>query len=57
LFALLGTPSDQKHHALLDGGHIPADRRAIMREVLDWLDAHLGPVRRTTSVARATPTP
>ena len=57
LFELLGTPSHQKRHALLDGGHIPTDRRAIMREALDWLDAHLGPVRRTTSVARATPAP
>jgi hypothetical protein len=57
LFALLGTPSDLKRHALLDGGHIPTDRREVIREVLDWLDRHLGPVRRTTSVARATPAP
>jgi pimeloyl-ACP methyl ester carboxylesterase len=57
LFALLGTPSDLKRHALLDGGHIPTDRRAVMREVLDWLDRQLGPVRRTTSVAGATPAP
>jgi pimeloyl-ACP methyl ester carboxylesterase len=57
LFTLLGTPSDRKRHALLDGGHIPTDRREVMREVLDWLDAQLGPVRRTTSVARATQTP
>jgi dipeptidyl aminopeptidase/acylaminoacyl peptidase len=51
LFALLGTPSDLKRHALLDGGHIPTDRRAVMREVLDWLDRQLGPVRRGTTVA------
>ena len=57
LFTLLGTPSDRKRHALLDGGHIPTDRREVIREVLDWLDRHLGPVRRTTSVARATPAP
>jgi pimeloyl-ACP methyl ester carboxylesterase len=51
LFALLGTPSDLKRHALLDGGHIPTDRREVMREVLDWLDRQLGPVRRGTTVA------
>ncbi len=49
LFELLGTPSGLKHHARLEGGHIPTDRRAIIREVLDWLDRHLGPVDRSDS--------
>jgi len=41
---LLGAPEADKRHALLDGGHIPYDRLAIIREVLDWLDRCLGPV-------------
>ena len=45
LFRLLGTPEADKRHALLEGGHIPSDRRAVIREVLDWLDRYLGPVR------------
>jgi formylglycine-generating enzyme required for sulfatase activity len=43
-FDALGTPDEDKRHALLDGGHLPPDRRAIIREVLDWLDRYLGPV-------------
>jgi formylglycine-generating enzyme required for sulfatase activity/dienelactone hydrolase/predicted Ser/Thr protein kinase len=44
-FELLGTPPDQKRHVLLEGGHVPHDRRALMREVLDWYDKYLGPVK------------
>jgi predicted esterase len=44
LFELLGPPPNHKRHARLDGGHIPTDRLAIIREVLDWLDRHLGSV-------------
>ncbi|MDQ4079696.1 MAG: SUMF1/EgtB/PvdO family nonheme iron enzyme, partial [Gemmatimonadota bacterium] len=51
LFELLGAPEGKKRHAVLDGGHIPADRLAIIREVFDWLDEQLGPVRPATSVA------
>jgi len=50
-FDLLGAPAEDKRHALLEGGHLPPDRRAIIREVLDWLDRYLGPV--TTSAAGA----
>jgi dienelactone hydrolase len=46
MFDLLGVPAAHKRHARLDGGHIPSDRREIMREVLDWLDRYLGPVQR-----------
>jgi pimeloyl-ACP methyl ester carboxylesterase len=48
LFDLLGAPADKKRHAVLDGGHIPADRLAIIRAVLDWLDQQLGPVGPAT---------
>jgi predicted Ser/Thr protein kinase/pimeloyl-ACP methyl ester carboxylesterase len=43
-FRLLGAPEGEKRLALLEGGHIPSDRREIIREVLDWLDLQLGPV-------------
>ncbi len=51
-FELLGAPPEDKRHALLDGGHLPPDRRAIIREVLDWLDRYLGPVATSTSGAK-----
>lgn len=44
LFDRLGAPEADKRHVLLDGGHLPPDRRAIIREVLGWLDRYLGPV-------------
>ena len=44
LFRLLGAPDRDKRHAVLDGGHLPPDRHAIIKEVLDWLDRYLGPV-------------
>jgi predicted esterase len=53
LFELLGAPDDTKRHAVLEGGHIPADRLAIIREVVDWLDRHLGPVTPASTVATA----
>ena len=42
---LLGTPSDKKRAVALDGGHVPSDMRGFYREVLNWFDLHLGPVR------------
>jgi formylglycine-generating enzyme required for sulfatase activity len=44
LLRLLGAPDVDKRLAVLEGGHIPSDRRAIVRETLDWLDRYLGPV-------------
>jgi formylglycine-generating enzyme required for sulfatase activity/dienelactone hydrolase len=41
--ALLG--STEKQHKVLDGGHVPAHWRAVIRETLDWYDKYLGPVR------------
>jgi dipeptidyl aminopeptidase/acylaminoacyl peptidase len=44
MFDMLGTPDDQKHLVLLDGGHVPASPNEVIRAVLDWLDQYLGPV-------------
>jgi alpha-beta hydrolase superfamily lysophospholipase len=44
-FELLGTPPENKRHVLLEGGHVPHDRRALMREVVDWYDKYLGVVK------------
>jgi len=46
MFDLLGVPPESKRHVLLDGGHLPYDLNAVMREILDWYDLHQGPVRR-----------
>jgi predicted esterase len=46
LFSMLGAPVDRKRHVRLAGGHIPTNRREIIREVLDWLDRQFGPVQR-----------
>jgi dipeptidyl aminopeptidase/acylaminoacyl peptidase len=45
MFELLGTPPEHKRHVALEGGHAPADLRGMIREVLDWYDKYLGPVR------------
>ncbi|MBA3886690.1 MAG: protein kinase [Acidobacteria bacterium] len=42
---LLGTPATHKRLVSLAGGHMPNDLLGMIREVLDWLDAHQGPVR------------
>ncbi len=45
MFRLLGTPDAQKRRVVYDTGHnIP--RPDLIRESLDWLDTHLGPVRQ-----------
>ncbi|MGB5174829.1 MAG: protein kinase [Thermoanaerobaculia bacterium] len=46
MFDLLGVPPGSKRHVLLEGGHLPYDLNAVMREILDWYDLHQGPVRR-----------
>jgi eukaryotic-like serine/threonine-protein kinase len=45
-FDLLGTPAADKHHVVLDGGHLPPQYSDIVREILAWSDARLGPVKR-----------
>ena len=42
LMRLLGSPD--KRHYVFDGGHVPPRQQEVMRETLDWLDRHLGPV-------------
>jgi len=44
LFDMLGAADTAKRLTRLEGGHIPSDRREVVREVLDWLDQWLGPV-------------
>ena len=43
LYRLFGTPQDQRDLVVLDGGHVP-EWDPVVRETLDWLDRHLGPV-------------
>ena len=42
---LLGTPAEHKKHIILDGGHVPNDWRAVVREILGWFDRYLGEAR------------
>jgi len=44
LFRLLGAPAQNKRHVLFDSGHAPPRMQEVIKEVLDWLDRHLGPV-------------
>jgi eukaryotic-like serine/threonine-protein kinase len=46
MFRLLGTPAANKRHAVFPGGHIPTARQEPIKEMLDWLDKYLGPVKR-----------
>jgi dienelactone hydrolase len=47
LFDLLAAPRDRKKHVVLDGvGHMIPPRADVIREVLAWFDAYLGPVER-----------
>jgi len=44
-FDLFGTPPQDKRHVILPVGHailVPEVRTTVIREVLDWLDRHLG---------------
>ena len=45
LFRLLGTPEKDKRHFVYDGGHVPSRLQGVIREILDWLDRYLGPVK------------
>jgi eukaryotic-like serine/threonine-protein kinase len=44
LFNMLGTPSADKRHVVMEGGHLPPRPQAVFKEILDWLDRYLGPV-------------
>jgi cephalosporin-C deacetylase-like acetyl esterase len=43
-FHLLGTPEKDKRYVLLEGGHA-LPRNQVIKEILDWLDRYLGPVK------------
>jgi dienelactone hydrolase len=45
MFRMLGTPAADKRHALFPGGHLPSRQQEPMKEMLDWLDRYLGPVK------------
>lgn len=40
MFDLLGVAPEDKRHVILEGGHIPYDMNAVIREILDWLDRY-----------------
>jgi dienelactone hydrolase len=46
LFDLLGAPPDRKKHVVYDAGHVGFPVRQEIREISEWLDTYLGPVRR-----------
>jgi dienelactone hydrolase/predicted Ser/Thr protein kinase len=46
-FRLLGTPEKDKRHVVYDAAHdVMVNRTEVVKEVLAWLDQHLGPVAR-----------
>jgi hypothetical protein len=45
MFALMGTPEEDKRHALFDTGHI-VNLQDTIKETLDWFDRYLGLVAR-----------
>jgi eukaryotic-like serine/threonine-protein kinase len=49
MFRFWGAPEKDKRMVLYEAGHIPADLRDIIREILDWLDRYLGPVKTAES--------
>ena len=47
LFRWLGTPPEHKRHVILETAHsLWPQRSEVIREVLNWLDKYLGPVRK-----------
>jgi eukaryotic-like serine/threonine-protein kinase len=44
LFERLGSPAKDKRHVVFEAGHVPPND-LLTKEVLDWLDRYLGPVR------------
>jgi hypothetical protein len=45
MFRFWGAPEKDKRMVIYEAGHIPADLRDVIREILDWLDKYLGPVK------------
>lgn len=44
MFRLLGAPEKDKRHVIFEAGHV-VPRDLMSKQVLDWLDRYLGPVR------------
>ena len=42
MFDALGVPPEHKRHVILEGGHVPYNTNALIRETLDWLDRYQG---------------
>ena len=45
MFRLLGTYEKDKKHFVFEGGHVPPKIQPVIKEILDWLDRYLGPVK------------
>lgn len=45
MFQFLGAPPQHKKHVIFESGHAVVAIQPMIREVLDWLDRYLGPVR------------
>ena len=45
MLELLGTPAANKKHLVFEEGHFDFPRNTVAREVSDWFDEYLGPVR------------
>src|SRR5262249_6316523 len=45
MFRLLGAPEKDKQLLLREGGHVPPDGQRMIKEILDWFDRYLGPVK------------
>jgi hypothetical protein len=45
LFELLGSEAAAKAHIVYEGGHFAYSRNVVARNVTDWFDRYLGPVR------------
>jgi dipeptidyl aminopeptidase/acylaminoacyl peptidase len=45
MFNLLGAPEEDKVHLVFEEGHFDFPRNTVAREVSDWFDKYLGPVR------------
>jgi len=47
LLRLVGTPEKDKRHVIFEGGHAPLKIQVLIKDILDWLDRYLGPVKTT----------
>jgi dienelactone hydrolase len=46
MYHYFGTPKEHKQHVVFDGGHgVVKPKNKFVKEMLDWLDRYLGPVK------------